>query len=43
MDKGGAKAERGYPGPIRGKKGGHFERKFQGKGVVHQRLLASEN
>jgi len=22
---------------------GHFERKFQGEGVVHQRLLASEN
>jgi len=22
---------------------GHFERKFQGKGVVHQRILASKN
>ena len=22
---------------------GHFERKFHGKGVVHQQLLASEN
>jgi len=22
---------------------GHFEHKFQGKGVVHRRILASEN
>jgi len=34
MDKGGAKAERGYPGPTQGTFGLHFQLSFQYEGLI---------